>query len=116
MQPSLDLVLSALANPTRRAILDRLRHGEALAGELGTPFALSQPTISIHLKILAAAGLVTRGRQANLRPVRLNPAALAALNNWFGPYRQLMEERLDRLEIVAKELQQWETSNDDQTE
>jgi DNA-binding transcriptional ArsR family regulator len=112
MQPTLDLVLSALANPTRRAILDRLRQGEVAAGGLGAPFALSQPTISAHLKILEAAGLVTRGRQANLRPVRLHAATLAALDDWIGPFRQLMEDRLDRLEAVAKDLQQKDARND----
>ena len=106
MLDSLDLVFSALANPTRRAILDRLRQGEVSAGALGLPFALSQPTISIHLKILEAAGLVTRGRQANARPVRLHPDALAAIDDWVGPYRQLWENRLDRLETVATELHQ----------
>ena len=112
MQPSLDVVFAALANPTRRAILDRLRHGEVPAGDLGAPFALSQPTISTHLKVLESAGLVTRGRNANQRPVRLHPAALAALDDWIGPYRQLMEDRLDRLEDVAKQLQQKETQDD----
>lgn len=112
MQPSLDLVLSALANPTRRAILDRLRQGEVPAGELGAPFALSQPTISTHLKILESAGLVTRGRDANRRPVRLHPAALATLDDWIGPYRQLMEDRFDRLEEVAKDIQRKEQEDD----
>jgi DNA-binding transcriptional ArsR family regulator len=113
MQPSLDLVLSALANPTRRAILDRLIDSEASAGELAAPFALSQPTISSHLKVLEAAGLITRGRQANLRPVRLRPEALAALDDWIGPYRQLWESRLDRLETVARDLHQEELPNED---
>ncbi len=110
---TLDLVLSALANPTRRAMLDRLREGEVTAGDLGAPFALSQPTISTHLKILESAGLVVRGRQANQRPVRLQPAALAALDDWIGPYRQLMEDRLDRLETVAKDLHKKEINDDD---
>jgi len=116
MQTSLDLVLSALANPTRRAMLERLRAGEVPATELGAPFALSQPTISSHLRILEAAGLVTRGRNANLRPVRLQPAGLAALDDWIGPFRQLMEERFDRLEAVAKDIRQQEqkeTKDDD---
>lgn len=113
MQHSLDLILAALANPTRRAMLDRLRAGEASAGELAAPFALSQPTISTHLKILEAAGLVTRGRQANKRPVRLAPATLAALDVWIGPYRELWESRLDRLESVARDLQLKENTDDD---
>ncbi len=104
MPASLDLIFSALANPTRRAILDRLIANDATVNELAAPFALTQPTISSHLKILESAGLVTRGRQANQRPVRLQPAALAALDGWIGPYRQLWEQRLDRLEAYAQEL------------
>ena len=113
MQESLDLIFSALANPTRRAILDRLRDGEASVGDLAAPFALSQPTISTHLKILEIAGLVTRGRQANLRPVRLEPSAMAALDGWIGPYRQLWEERLGNLETYAAELHRKDIQNDD---
>jgi DNA-binding transcriptional ArsR family regulator len=113
MKPSLDLVLAALANPTRRAILDRLMAGEASVGDLAAPFALSQPTISSHLKILESAGLVSRGRRATLRPVRLEPAALAALDDWIGPYRRLWEDRYDRLEAVAQDLQARETDDDD---
>jgi DNA-binding transcriptional ArsR family regulator len=112
MQDALDLILSALASPTRRAMLDRLRQGEALAGELGRPFALSQPTISAHLKILETAGLVTRGRQSNQRPVRLRADALASVDGWIGPYRQLWEHRLDQWEAVAQDLQSRETQND----
>lgn len=105
MQPALDLIFSAIANPTRRAILARLAAGEASVGDLAAPFALSQPTISSHLKILETAGLVTRGRQANVRPVRLNPAALAALDQWIGQYRALWDQRLDQLETYATDLQ-----------
>lgn len=108
MQQSLDLIFTALANPTRRAMLDRLIAGEASVGALAAPFALSQPTISTHLKILEAAGLVTRGRQANVRPVRLSPLALAAVGSWIDQYRQLWVDRLDRLETLATELQQQE--------
>lgn len=106
MYHDLDLIFSALANPTRRAMLDRLRAGEASVGDLAAPFALSQPTISAHLKILEAAGLVQRSRQANQRPVRLQPEALSVIEGWIGPYRDLWDQRLDQLEIVAKELQQ----------
>lgn len=112
MQPSLDLIFSALANPTRRAILDRLMAGDATVNHLAAPFALSQPTISSHLKILEAAGLVTRARQANQRPVRLHPSALAAIDGWIGPYRQLWEQQLDRLQAYATELHQKEVRND----
>lgn len=106
MQPSLDLIFSALSNPTRRAILDRLRQGDASVGDLAAPFALSQPTISTHLKILESAGLVARSRQANQRPVRLQPAGLAAVEGWIVPYRDLWDQRLDQFETLAKELQQ----------
>lgn len=105
MHQSLDLIFTALANPTRRAMLDQLIAGEATVGALAAPFALSQPTISAHLKILEAAGLVTRGRQANVRPVRLSPLALAAVGGWIDQYRQLW---MDRLETLAAELQEQE--------
>ena len=94
----LDLVFQALADPTWRAILDRLIAGEASVGSLAAPFALSQPTISTHLKVLETAGLVTRGRTANTRPVRLHPAAV---DTWTRPYRALWDGRLARLETAA---------------
>jgi DNA-binding transcriptional ArsR family regulator len=106
MHSPLDDILSALANPTRRAILDRLTLGEATVGDLAAPFALSQPTISSHLKVLEGVGLITRGRRANQRPVRLQPDALIGLDVWIGPYRHLWEARLDRLEDYAKTLPQ----------
>jgi DNA-binding transcriptional ArsR family regulator len=111
LQP-LDLIFSALANPTRRAILDRLITGDASVGDLAAPFALSQPTISSHLKILETAGLVTRGRVANVRPVRLQPAAMEAVDGWVGQYRALWEDRLERLETIAQDLQQKDAEND----
>jgi DNA-binding transcriptional ArsR family regulator len=104
MLDDLDLIFTALANPTRRAILDRLIAGEASVGSLAAPFALSQPTISTHLKILETAGLVTRGRVANTRPVRLQPKAMAAIDLWVGQYRALWEHRLEQLESVASDL------------
>lgn len=106
MSENLDLILGALANPTRRAILDRLIAGEASVGDLAAPFALSQPTISTHLKILETAGLVTRGRQANVRPVRLQLDGMAALDGWIGRYRALWDKRLEQLETLAINLQQ----------
>ena len=115
MQPSLDLIFSALANPTRRAMLDHLIAGEASVGDLAAPFALSQPTISAHLKILETAGLVTRGRQANVRPVRLHPGTMAQLDGWIGPYRALWEHRLDQLESVATDLRKKDTQYDNGT-
>jgi DNA-binding transcriptional ArsR family regulator len=116
MPETLDLVFSALANPTRRAILDRLIKGDASVGDLAAPFALSQPTISSHLKILETAGLVTRGRQANLRPVHLQPDALAAIDSWIGDYRALWEHRLETLETVARDLQQKDSERGNQSD
>lgn len=101
----LDMVFGALADPTRRAILARLAQGEATVNELVAPFALRQPTISKHLKVLEEAGLVTRGRNAQFRPVRLDPKPLAGAARWFGDYRRFWEESLDQLDDYAKELQ-----------
>lgn len=104
----LDLVFSALADPTRRAILARLASGEATVNELVEPFELSQPTISKHLKVLEGAGLVSRGREAQFRPVRLNAAPLEAASHWIGDYRRFWEESLDRLGAYVNELQRKE--------
>jgi DNA-binding transcriptional ArsR family regulator len=101
----LDRVFSALADPTRRAILARLAAGEATVNELVAPFALSQPTISKHLKVLEGAGLVSRGRSAQFRPVRLQAQPLADAAQWLGDYRRFWNESLDQLEIYVKELQ-----------
>jgi DNA-binding transcriptional ArsR family regulator len=105
---SLNRVFGALADPTRRAILARLADGEATVNQLVAPFDLSQPTISKHLKVLEGAGLVSRGRSAQFRPVRLNPRPLAVAAGWLGGYRRFWEESLDQLAIVAKELQERE--------
>jgi DNA-binding transcriptional ArsR family regulator len=102
--PSLDLVFAALANPTRRAILDRLRRGEATVNELAEPFALSQPTISSHLRVLESAGLVRRGKHANFRPVRLAPQALQTAHLWLGGYEAFWTDALERLEAEARTL------------
>ncbi|MDP3175611.1 MAG: metalloregulator ArsR/SmtB family transcription factor [Phenylobacterium sp.] len=102
----LDRVFAALADPTRRAILAKLTAGEATVNELAAPFALAQPSISKHLKVLEAAGLVSRGRSAQTRPVRLNPAALAQVDGWLGDYRGFWEQSFDRLEAYVKDLQQ----------
>ena len=104
----LDHVFSALADPTRRAILARLADGEATVNELVALSDLSQPTISKHLKVLERAGLVSRGRSAQFRPVRLNPAPLAGAAQWLGNYRGFWEESLDQLDAYVKELQREE--------
>jgi DNA-binding transcriptional ArsR family regulator len=104
----LDLVFAALADPTRRAILARLAAGEATVNELVAPSDLSQPTISKHLKVLEHAGLVSRGRDAQFRPVRLNAAPLAGAAQWLGDYRRFWAESLDRLDTYVKELKRKE--------
>ncbi|WP_340646005.1 metalloregulator ArsR/SmtB family transcription factor [Phenylobacterium sp.] len=101
----MDLVFGALADPTRRAILARLADGEATVNELVAPFDLSQPTISKHLKVLEGAGLVSRGRNAQFRPVRLNAEPLAEAARWIGDYRRFWDESLDQLEAYVKDLQ-----------
>ena len=108
----LDQVFAALANPTRRAMLLQLGKGEATVNELGQPFALSQPTISSHLRILEEAGLVTRGRAANTRPVRLAATAMAEAHRWLGGFEQHWTDSLERLEAYAKSLQDKENSGD----
>jgi DNA-binding transcriptional ArsR family regulator len=104
----LDRVFSALADPTRRAILARLALGEATVNDLVAPFGLAQPTISKHLKVLERAELVSRGRDAQFRPVRLNAAPLEVAADWLGEYRGFWEASLDQLGVYAKELQRKE--------
>jgi len=104
----LSSTLSALADPTRRAILARLAHGERSAMELAEPFAISQPAVSRHLKVLERAGLIERSRRAQWRPCQLRAERLREVAEWVDQYRQFWEERLDRLgehllEIQAKE-------------
>ena len=105
---SLDLVFAALSDPTRRAILARLADGEATVNELVAPFGFSQPTISKHLKVLESAGLVSRGRSAQFRPVRLNAAPLAEAAGWLGDYEQFWAESLDRLDDYVKAMKRKE--------
>ena len=105
---SLDLVFAALSDPTRRAILARLAGGEATVNELVAPFGFSQPTISKHLKVLESAGLVSRGRSAQFRPVRLNAAPLAEAAGWLGDYEQFWAESLDRLDDYVKVMKRKE--------
>ncbi|MEH6691348.1 MAG: metalloregulator ArsR/SmtB family transcription factor [Pseudorhizobium pelagicum] len=94
----LSTTLSALADPTRRAILARLAHGEATVNELAAPFDMSLPAVSKHLKVLERAKLVSRSRNAQWRPCRLEAAPLEQVDDWLGAYRALWEKRLDRLE------------------
>lgn len=101
----LSRTFSALADPTRRAILARLVTGEASVGELAEPFAMSLPAISKHLKVLERAGLVARGREAQWRPCRLEARPLKSASDWLEHYRAFWEQSLDRLEVYVKELQ-----------
>jgi DNA-binding transcriptional ArsR family regulator len=94
----LSATFAALADPTRRAILARLARGEATVGELAEPFTISLQAVSKHLKVLERAGLVARGRNAQLRPSRLQGAALGAAAGWLEDYRGFWDESFDRLE------------------
>jgi DNA-binding transcriptional ArsR family regulator len=106
MTPSsrLDATFAALADPTRRAILARLALGEASVTELAQPFAMSQPAISKHLKVLEHAGLISRGRDAQRRPCRLEAQQLAEANDWLERYRQLWEANFQRLDALLDEM------------
>jgi DNA-binding transcriptional ArsR family regulator len=101
----LSVTFSALADPTRRAILARLATGEASVTELAEPFDMSLPAISKHLKVLQHAGLITRGRDAQFRPCRLAARPLKGAADWLEEYRIFWEQSLDRLESYLKELQ-----------
>jgi DNA-binding transcriptional ArsR family regulator len=100
----LDATFTALADPTRRAILARLASGEASVLELAKPFAISQPAISKHLKVLERAGLISRGRDAQRRPRRIEGKPLAEANAWLERYRQVWEGNFERLDMLLDEL------------
>lgn len=101
----LSAVFGALADPTRRSILERLAAGEASVRELADPFSMSQPAISKHLKVLEAAGLVSRHRRGTANLSRLEPEALQTADAWLERYRAVWEERFERLDEVLRELQ-----------
>lgn len=101
----LDATFAALADPTRRAILARLASGEASVTELAKPFAMSQPAISKHLKVLQRAGLVEQGRQAQWRPCTLRPEGLRDVADWVSQYRRHWEATFDHLDDYLRELQ-----------
>jgi DNA-binding transcriptional ArsR family regulator len=101
---SLDAVFAALADPTRRAILARLASGEASVAELSEPFAMSQPAVSKHLKVLERAGLITRGQDAQRRPRRLEARPLAEANAWLERYREFWEGQYQRLDALLEEM------------
>jgi DNA-binding transcriptional ArsR family regulator len=100
----LDATFAALADPTRRAILARLTAGEATVTELAAPFEMSQPAISKHLKVLERAGLISRGRDAQRRPCRLEAGRLKAATDWLETYRAYWEESFQRLDNLLEEL------------
>ena len=100
----LSATFSALADPTRRAILARLALGETSVSELAEPFDISLPAVSRHLKVLEGAGLIVRGREAQWRPCRIEPNALREVDDWLEKYRVLWEQRFDRLETYLGEL------------
>lgn len=100
----LSTIFAALADPTRRAILARLSKGDAPVKDLAEPFELSGPAITKHLKVLEHAGLISRSRDGQLRPCRLEPRALAPAADWFEQYRAMWEEQLDRLDSYLKSV------------
>jgi DNA-binding transcriptional ArsR family regulator len=100
----LDATFAALADPTRRAILRRLATGEASVTELAAPFAMSQPAVSKHLKVLERAGLISRGRDAQRRPCRLEAGGLEAATDWLEGYRRYWDESYQRLDSLLDEL------------
>jgi DNA-binding transcriptional ArsR family regulator len=101
----LDSTFAALADPTRRAILGRLASRAMSVKELAKPFTISPPAITKHLKVLERAGLITRGREAQWRPCRLNSTPLRDVADWVEQYRQHWDERLDRLDTYLREFQ-----------
>jgi DNA-binding transcriptional ArsR family regulator len=102
---NLNTTFSALADPTRRAILARLALGETSVTELAKPFAMSLPAVSKHLKVLERAGLIARGRTAQWRPCRIEPQALKSIDEWLEHYRRFFDESFDRLDVYLKQLQ-----------
>ncbi len=109
----LDITFSALADPTRRAILLRLMQGEATVMELARPFAMSQPAISRHLKVLEQAGLISRSHAAQTRPCRLEVARLAEATGWLEPFRRRAEVNYHRLDGLLDELKASDTPDEE---
>jgi DNA-binding transcriptional ArsR family regulator len=104
MPDTLSVTLSALADPTRRAILARLARGEATVNEIAKPFDISLPAVSRHLKVLETAGLISRGREAQWRPCRLETGTLKAVDNWLSRYRRFWTESFDKMDAYLAEL------------
>ena len=108
----LSTTLSALADPTRRAILARLARGEATVNEIAKPFSISLPAVSRHLRVLEAAGLITRGREAQWRPCRLEAEALKNVDDWLSRYRRFWSESFDKMDTYVAELKKREKRNE----
>jgi len=108
----LSATFSALADPTRRAILARLAEGESTVTELARPFRMSLPAVSRHLKVLERAGLIRQGREAQWRPCRLEAKPLQQASDWVDKYRKFWDQRLDRLEDYIRNLQAEEKKHD----
>ncbi len=105
MSDPLSMTFAALADPTRRAILARLSEGDATVNEIAAPFEMSLPAVSKHLKVLEAAGLITRSRTAQWRPCHLEAGPLKEANGWIGHYRRFWDESFDRLDDYIRQLQ-----------
>jgi DNA-binding transcriptional ArsR family regulator len=112
MPDPLSLTFAALADPTRRAILERLASGEASVKELAEPFDMTLPAVTKHLKVLERAGLITRGRQAQWRPCRLEAKPLQGVADWVEHYRRFWDESFDRLDEYLRELQEREKTDE----
>ncbi|MGE0056963.1 MAG: ArsR/SmtB family transcription factor [Dehalococcoidia bacterium] len=112
-EEQLDAVFFALADPTRRKILARLAAGEASVNELVEPFDMSQPAISKHIKVLERAGLVTRGRDAQRRPVRIDARMLAEATGWLENYRKLWEQNFQNLDALLEQMKAKEAAKQD---
>jgi DNA-binding transcriptional ArsR family regulator len=112
MQDRISSTFSALADPTRRAILARLALGETSVTELAAPFEMSMPAISRHLKVLERAGLIARGREAQWRPCKLKAEPLKQAADWLDEYRRFWEESFDRLDAYLREIQAKEKKRD----
>lgn len=111
-EPDLDAVFAALADPTRRAILERLAAGEASVNEIAAPFAMSRPAVSKHLRALERAGLIERGAVRQKRPARLKAAPMAEAVRWLEAFRDFWSASFDRLDDVLEELKQREKEGD----
>jgi len=103
---ALDTAFAALAHPARRAILARLAQGEATVNELAAPFDMTLPAISKHIRVLEAAGLIEKGRNAQFRPCHLNTAPIEAIADWTAQYRPIWEARFDRMQDILNEIRE----------